>query len=245
MTNTIGWSMDVPDVFRAAQFIKELNEFEKTGNLPNLSIICLPNNHTSGKKAGMPTPGSHVADNDLALGQIVEAVSKSRFWTNTCILVIEDDPQDGWDHVSGYRTTAFVVSPYTKRGAVVSNNYNQTGLIKTIELILGLPPMNQLDASASPMSACFTDTPDFTPYTAVPNQVPLDELNPPVKAISDPVMRYYATVSATLPLHKIDACPEDLLNRILWHSQKGSKAIYPAWALTHVPEGFENDEDAE
>ena len=245
MTNTIGWSMDVPDIFRAAQFIKELKEFEKNGNFPNLSIICLPNNHTSGKKAGMPTPAAHVADNDLAFGQIVEAITKSRFWTNTCILAIEDDPQDGWDHVSGYRTTAFVVSPYTKRGAVVSNNYNQTGLIKTIELILGLPPMNQMDASASPMTACFTDTPDFTPYTAVPNQVPLDELNPPVKAISDPTMRYYASVSATLPLHKIDACPEDLLNRILWHAQKGPHAVYPAWALTHVPEEFEDDEEGE
>ena len=127
----------------------------------------------------------------------------------------------------------------------MSNNYNQTGLIKTIELILGLPPMNQLDASASPMTACFTDTPDFTPYTAVPNQVPLDELNPPVKAISDPTMQYYASVSVTLPLHKIDACPEDLLNRILWHAQKGPHAVYPAWALTHVPEEFEDDEEGE
>jgi YVTN family beta-propeller protein len=244
-TNTIGWSMYVPDVFRASQFIQELKEFERNGNFPNLSIICLPNNHTSGTDPGMPTPGAHVADNDLAFGQIIEAVSKSRFWTNTCILAIEDDPQNGWDHVSGYRTTAFVVSPYTKRGAVIGNNYNQTGLIKTIELILGLPPLNQLDASASPMSACFTDTPDFTPYTAVPNRVPLDELNPPAKAIADPLLRHYAAISATLPLHKIDACPEDLLNRILWHAQRGSHAMYPAWALTHVPEEFEDEEKEE
>lgn len=243
MTNTIGWSMDVPDIFRAAQFIKELKIFEQNGGFPHLSIICLPNNHGSGTKPGMPTPGAHVADNDLALGQIVEAISKSRFWTNTCILAIEDDPQDGWDHVSGYRTTAFVVSPYTRRGAVVSNNYNQTGMLRTMELILGLPPMNQLDASASPMSACFTDEPDFTPYNAVPNQVPLDELNPPVKAINDPLMRHFAAVSTTLPLHKIDACPEDILNRIIWHAQKGPNALYPAWALTHVPEEFEDDDD--
>ena len=243
MTNSIGWSMDVPDIFRAAQFIKELKQFEQNGNLPNLSIICLPNNHTSGTKAGMPTPSAHVADNDLAFGQIIEAISKSRFWTNTCIVAIEDDPQDGWDHVSGYRTTAFVVSPYTKRRAVVSNNYNQTSMMRTIELMLGLPPMNQLDASASPMSACFNETPDFTPYTAVPNQVPLDELNPPVKAIKDPTLRHFASVSATLPLHKMDACPEDLLNRILWHAQKGPNALYPAWALTHVSEEMEDDDD--
>ena len=243
MTNTIGWNMKVPDVFRAAQFIKELKGFEQRGGFPNLSIICLPNNHTSGTSAGLPTPAAHVADNDLAFGQIVEAISQSRFWTNTCILAIEDDPQNGWDHVSGYRTTAFVISPYTKRRAVVSNNYNQTGLIRTLELILGLPPMNQMDASASPMSACFTNTPDFTPYTAVPNRVPLDELNPPAKAVHDPLLRHYAQVSATLPLHKMDACPEDVLNRILWHAQKGAHALYPAWALTAVSEEMEEEEE--
>lgn len=240
MTNTIGWDLKVPDIFRAAQFIGELKAFEQNGGFPNLSIICLPNNHTSGTKAGMPKPGSHVADNDLAFGQIVEAISHSRFWTNTCIISIEDDPQDGWDHVSGYRTTAFVASPYTRRGEVVRNNYNQTSILRTIELILGLPPMNQMDASASPMSACFTERPDFTPFNAVPNQVPLDELNPPAKAVYDPVQRHYAQMSATLPLEKADACPEDLLNRILWHAQKGSHALYPAWALTHVPEEMED-----
>src|SRR6185369_11011044 len=196
------WNLKVPDIFRAAQFISELKQFEKDGGFPNLSIICLPNNHTSGTKAHMPKPGSHVADNDLAFGQIVEAISHSRFWTNTCIISIEDDPQDGWDHVSGYRTTAFVISPYTKRGAVVRNNYNQTGILRTIELILGLPPMNQMDASASPMSACFTERPDFTPYNSVPNNVPLDELNQKPKALHDPVQRHYAQVSATLPLEK-------------------------------------------
>ncbi len=239
MTNTIGWDLKVPDIFRAKQFITELKRFEQNGGFPDLSIICLPNNHTSGTKAGMPKPGAHVADNDLAFGQIVEAISHTRFWSNTCIISIEDDPQDGWDHVSGYRTTAFVVSPYTRRGEVVRNNYNQTSVLRTIELILGLPPMNQMDASASPMSACFTDKPDFTPYTAVPNRVPLDELNPPAKALHDPVQKHYAQISATLPLHKMDACPEDLLNRILWTAQKGSQALYPAWALTHVPEALE------
>ena len=109
VTNTVGWDMDVPDVFRAAQFIKELKEFEKPkGNFPNLVIICLPNDHTSGTSAGAPTPAAQVADNDLAFGQIVEALSHSRFWKETCILAIEDDPQAGWDHVSGYRTTAYV-----------------------------------------------------------------------------------------------------------------------------------------
>ena len=119
-----------------------------------------------------------MADNDLAFGQIVEAVSHSRFWTDTCIFAVEDDPQNGWDHVSGYRTTAYVVSAYTRRGAVVSTQYNQTSLLRTMELMLGLPPMNQMDATATPMFDCFTDTPDFTPFDAVTNNVPLDQMNP-------------------------------------------------------------------
>ena len=178
VTNTVGWDLDVPDVFRAAQFIKDLKQFEAADNLPNLVILWLPNDHTSGTKSGSPTPEAQVADNDLAFGQIVEAVSHSKFWTNTCIFAIEDDPQNGWDHVSGYRTTAYVASAYTKRGAVVHTQYNQTSLLRTMELMLGLPPMNQMDATATPMFDCFTNTPDFTPFDAVTNNVPLDEMNP-------------------------------------------------------------------
>lgn len=230
-TNTIGWEMTVPDVFRAAQFIKELRQFEKDGNFPNLVIICLPNDHTSGTKAGMPTPAAHVADNDLAFGRIVEALSHSRFWKETCLLAMEDDPQDGWDHVSGYRTTAYVASPYTKRGKVVSTQYNQTSLLRTIELILGLPPMNQMDATATPMFDCFQDVPDITPFVSLTNNIPLDQLNPQPKKIADPLLRKYAYASARLPLRAVDQCPEDLLNRILWHAMKGSQAAYPAWAV--------------
>ena len=233
-TNTVGWELNIPDVFRAAQFIKELKQFEQTGNFPNLSIICLPNDHTSGTKAGCPTPAAQVADNDLAFGQIVEAISRSRFWKETCIFAIEDDPQAGWDHVSGYRTTCYVASPYTRRGAVVSTQYNQTSLLRTMELMLGLPPMNQMDATATPMTDCFTDTPDFTPFTALPNNIPLDQMNPAPKKISDPLLRKHAYASARLPLDEVDQCPEDLLNRILWHAMKGSQAPYPAWAVSAV-----------
>jgi YVTN family beta-propeller protein len=233
-TNTVGWDMDIPDQFRAAQFIKELNEFEKKGEFPNLSIICLPNDHTSGTKPGSPTPDAHVADNDLALGKIVEAISNSRFWKETCIFVIEDDPQNGWDHISGYRTVAFVISPYTKRRTVVSTQYNQTSILRTIELILGLPPMNQMDASATPMFDCFTDIPDFTPYKAVPNNIPLDTLNPEIKKISDSLMQQLARQSEKLPLDKIDQCPENVLNRIIWHSMKGPHTPFPSYAVTTI-----------
>ncbi len=232
VTNTIGWDLDVPDVFRAAQFIKDLKQCERTGKLPDFLLVCLPNDHTSGTRAGAPVPGAQVADNDLALGQIVEALSRSVFWKDTCIFVIEDDPQDGWDHVSGYRTTAYVISPYTRRHAVIHENYNQTSLIRSMELILGLPPMNQMDATATPMSACFTDQPDFAAYQSLPANVPLDQLNPSPKQVSDRLQRRLAEASAKLDLREPDRCSEDTLNRILWHAQKGSLATYPQWAIT-------------
>src|SRR5581483_3846038 len=155
----------------------------RKGSLPNLIYMSLPCDHTEGTKPGWPTPRAMVADNDLALGRIVEAITKSRFWKETCILVVEDDPQNGFDHIDGHRTVALVISPYTRRKFVDSTCYNQTGMVKTIELILGLPPMNQLDLSATAMRGCFQNEPDLTPYVAVPNKIPLDEMNRPMKAL--------------------------------------------------------------
>jgi len=231
-SKTVGWNMDVPDAFRADYFIRELREFEKQGRFPDLVLICLPNDHTNGTKEGKPTPASCAADNDLAFGKIVEAISRSRFWPETVIFGIEDDPQDGWDHVSGYRTTAYVVSPYTKRGQVVSTPFNTISILRTIEQILGLPPMNQFDAAAEPMFDAFTDKPDLTPFRAVPNRVPLDEMNPPEEKIADRLLRKQAAISARLNFKRVDACPEDVLNRILWHAMKGSAVPYPEWAVT-------------
>src|SRR5262249_50763074 len=134
-----------PDVYRAQLFLEEFRQFEKKGTLPNLIYMSLPCDHTEGLRPGFPTPRAMVADNDLALGRIVEDVSKSKFWKETCIFVVEDDPQNGLDHVDGHRTVALVISPYTRRRYVDGTCYNQTGMVKTIELILGLPPMNQLD----------------------------------------------------------------------------------------------------
>jgi len=239
---TVGWDMDIPDAFRAAQFLKELHEYERSGKLPNLIIICLPDDHTSGTKAGSPTPAAQVADNDLAFGQIVEAISRGPFWAKTCIFAIEDDPQNGWDHVSGYRTTAYVLSPYTKRKAVISTQYNQTSILRSMELILGLPPMNQIDATATPMGDCFTEAPDLTPYVALPTNVSLDQMNPEPKKISDATLRREALASARLPLEEVDRCPEDVLNRILWHAMKGTQEPYPQWA---VATNLEDDDGAD
>ena len=243
-TDTVGWNMRVPDVVRAAKFIEELKGYEAKGELPNFMIICLPNDHTSGTSAGMPTPAAHVADNDLAMGRIVEAISKSKFWKETCIFAIEDDPQNGWDHVSGYRTTAYVVSPYTRRKTVVSTQYNQPALLHTMELILGLPPMNVMDAISTPLYDCFSEAPDFTPYEAVPNNIPLDQLNPAPRALLDPIQKRYAQISAKLPLDKADACPDDLLNRILWANRKGSKAPYPAHFVSLVKDEDDDEKEA-
>src|SRR5262249_42737235 len=158
---------------------------------------------------------------------IVEGLSRSRFWKEMAIFGIEDDPQDGWDHISGYRTTAYCISPYSKRGQVIGTQYNTTSIIRTIEQILGLPPMNQFDASATPMFDCFTDAPDFAPFQSVPGKVPLDQMNPAPKAILDPVLREDAIVSAGLNFREVDQAPEGTLNRILWRSQKGSQIPFP------------------
>lgn len=231
-TDYVGWEMSVPDQYRADYVIRELKDFESRGEFPNLVIICLPNDHGSGTAKNCPTPAACVADNDLAFGRIVEAISNSRFWKETVIFSIEDDPQAGWDHVSGYRTTAYCVSGYTKRGAVVSTQYNTTSIIRTIEQILGLPPMNQFDASATPMFDCFTDVPDFTPFKSVAAKIPLDQMNPTPQAIRDPILRNDAIVSATLNFREVDKAPEDVLNRILWRAMKGTAIPYPEWAVT-------------
>jgi len=233
-THYVGWALNVPDQFRADIFIRELREFEAKGGWPDLVLVCLPNDHTCGTSADMPIPAAYVADNDLAFGRIVEAITRSRFWPETVIFAIEDDPQSGWDHVSGYRTTAYCISPYTRRGAVVGTQYNTTSLVRTIEQILGLPPMNQFDASATPMFDCFTDQPDFTPFTCLPNQVPLDRLNPPPPAVADAVLRRDAEASAQMNFREADRAPEDALNRILWRAMKGSREPYPAWAVTRL-----------
>jgi hypothetical protein len=232
--DTVGWDLNVPDVIRAKLFAQELKSFEQKGSMPQLSIMLLPNDHTAGTPASKPTPAAMVADNDLALGRIVEAVSHSKFWPETAIFVIEDDPQNGWDHVSGYRTTCYVISPYTKRGQTISTQYNQTSVIRTMELMLGLPPMNIMDASATPMTDCFTETPNLTPYVAVANRHPIDELTPETKKIGDLRLRKDSLASAKLPLSEPDQCEEGQLNEILWRAMKGSQIPFPTWAVTKV-----------
>jgi len=234
--NYPGWNLKIPDAVRMDRFLEEFREFEKKGSWPNLIFVYLPQDHTSGKKAGVPTPRAHVADNDLALGRLIEAISKSQFWSKTCIFVNEDDPQDGFDHVDGHRSLCLVVSPYTKRHAVVSRFYNQTAVLHTIERILGLPPMNQLDALAPTMEDCFTAKPDFTPYAALKNNIPLDEMNAGKAVPSEPTgpdhkapapMPTSVHGSLDFDLSRPDRINDDAFNRILWHDAKGDATPYP------------------
>ena len=210
---------------------RDLRELDARSEFPQLVLICLPNDHTSGTKRGCPTPAATVADNDFAFARIVEGQSRSKFWPQMAILAIEDDPQNGWDHVSGYRTTAYVASPYARRRTVVSSQYNTTSLLRTIEQILGLPPMNQFDASALPMRDCFTDTPDFTPFTALPSNIPLDQMNGEPQALRDPQLRADALACEQMNFDQVDRAPEDALNRVLWRAVRGTAAPYPEWAV--------------
>lgn len=220
--------LKISDQIRAEAFIKELKDYEsKPGDaLPNLMVMALSDDHTEGTRPGMPKPNSMVADNDLALGRIIEAVSKSRFWKNTVIFVTEDDSQAGWDHVSAYRTTGFVISPYSCLQHTVSTNYNQTCIVRSIEQILGLPPMNVIDATALPMFDCFTNKFSDMSYTAVQNQIPIMDINPGLSTLKGADL-YFAKASSLPEFDHVDGGRDDLLNRILWHAAKGKKA-YPA-----------------
>ena len=222
-----GWQMRIPDAIRADVFLKEFAGFEQRGDFPNLVIIFLPSDHTSGTRPGNPTPRAQVADNDLAVGRIVEKISQSRFWQKTCMFVIEDDPQNGFDHVDGHRSLCLVVSPYTKRGAVVSKFYNQTSVLHTMSRMFGIPPMNQMVAAAPLMTDCFNGTPNFASYRCRPNQVPLDEMNKEVSELQGAEL-HWALQSIAEPFEEVDRADEDTLNRILWHSVKGVDAPYPA-----------------
>jgi DNA-binding beta-propeller fold protein YncE len=215
-----GFDMDYPDQKRADRFLEELKGFEKKGELPRFIVMHLPNDHTSGTRAGSVSPRAAVADNDLALGRIVEAISHSKFWKDTAIFVIEDDAQNGPDHVDAHRTIAQVISPYTRRGHVDSTPYSTSSLARTIELILGLEPMSQFDAAARPMYDCFQARADLTPYTHVVPDVDLSEKN---KATA-----WGAKVSEGFDLARPDAVDDLLLNEVIWRSVKGPDHPMPA-----------------
>jgi DNA-binding beta-propeller fold protein YncE len=212
------FDMNYSDLLRADRFISELKRFEAEGEMPRLQIVRLPNDHTHGVTAGRRTPTAYVAENDLALGRVVEAVSRSKFWPTTAIFVVEDDAQNGPDHVDAHRTVALVVSPYTKRRVVDSTMYSTSSMLRTMELILGLQPMTQFDAAATPMFNSFQAEPNLSPYAALPANVDLDAKNA-VAAWGSEIKFNFA---------KEDAADDLLFNEVIWRSVKGADHPMPA-----------------
>lgn len=218
-----GFDMDYPDVERAKVFIEELREMEKRGDFPKLMLMRIGNDHTSGTAAGKIAPLSAMADNDYAFGMIVEAVSNSKMWPRTAIFVLEDDAQNGPDHVDSHRSPAYVISPYTRRGIIDSTMYNTTSMLRTIELITGLRPMTHFDAGARPMSAAFGLKPDPKPYVAEKPRIPLDERNPATSVT--------AARSAKLDFSEADRIDDDELNDILWRAVRNTEPPAPTRSI--------------
>jgi hypothetical protein len=204
---------------RVQGWIHDLHVAETNGDLPRFAIMSLGENHTRGTTPGAFTPEACVASNDLGLARIVEAASRSKFWNQMAIFVIEDDAQNGPDHVDAHRTAGFIISPFCKRGVVDSTFYTTASMIRTMELILGLPPMTQFDAGATPMFNSFQKTCQATPFTA---------LTPALNLLAkNTVKSPFAKQSAKMNFREYDLAPEDELNRILWYAARGTDAPYP------------------
>jgi len=220
------WSLGVPDVLRARIFGKYLKQWEVKNNMPDLVMVQLPADHTAGTRPGFSTPKACTADNDYALGMLVDAVSHSKFWDSTLILVVEDDAQDGVDHVDGHRTVALAISPYIKHGSVDSTFYSQPSMLKTIELVLGLKNMSLFDLIANDMRNSFQPQPDLTPYTVQVPKQSLYEVNPPLQSLFGQARRD-AEASLHMNFNIPDAAPTEKLNRILWRDTRGLNTPYP------------------
>lgn len=219
-------NMVFSDQQRADIFINEWNSLEKEGQLPQLMVLSLPNDHSAGTSPEFPTPEAMVADNDLAVGRIIEMISKSKYWDSTVIFITQDDSQGGWDHVSAYRTVGAVVSAYSG-SKVNSTYYNQVSMLRTIEQILGIPPMNTIDATSRLMTDCFVASKVNMVFDHKKNLIPLDQKNKPLSKLKGKD-RKYALLSQNEVYNEVDGGGDEVMNKILWHYFKGEQD-YPAW----------------
>jgi DNA-binding beta-propeller fold protein YncE len=217
--NYRAFDLEYSDIERAKVFLKDLADFEAKNQMPQLMLMRMGNDHTFGAAAGKVAPQSLAADNDQGIGMVVEAISKSKFWNETAIFILEDDAQNGCDHVDSHRSPAYLISPYVKRGAVDSSMYNTTSMLRTFELILGLRPMTVFDAAARPMFAALQNTPVLTPFTAEKPRIPLDTRNPAATPI--------ARRTAEMDFSQEDRIDDDELNAILWATIKGPNVPLP------------------
>jgi YVTN family beta-propeller protein len=234
------FDLSIPDERRADIWLKEFRELEANGNVPALTIIRLGGDHTSGTTPGARTPRAMVADNDVALGRIVEGISQSKVWADSAIFVVEDDAQNGPDHVDAHRSPVLVVSPFSKRRAVDMTLYTTCSVLRTMELILGLPPMSQYDAAATPMYGAFQSTPLTTSVTHLAARVPLDERNSQ--------HAWGAEASRRMNLAEADRIPEQEFNEIIWRSVRGADSPMPpivrrAWVRPAPGPGADDDDD--
>ena len=204
---------------RTDQWLKSFRSYEAKGEMPTVQFLRLPNDHTSGTKVGQPTPKAMVADNDYALGRVVDAVSTSKYWKDTVILVTEDDAQNGPDHVDAHRTLALAISPYTQTGKVDSTFYSTASMVRTIGLFAGIGPLTQFDDYSTPMSASFTEKPNLAPYSVIRPTYPMETVN----QASAPM----AKISAKQDLTKEDQIDEETFNKAIWKSIRGAASVMP------------------
>jgi YVTN family beta-propeller protein len=214
-----GFNLDIKDVERVRVWKKDFDSLLSVNAVPQFNTIRLSNDHTSGQKKGKISPAAAVADNDLALGQLIEHLSESSIWAQSAVFVLEDDAQNGPDHIDAHRSPAFVISPYIKKGSINHTMYSTSGILRTMELILGLPPMSQYDAAAMPLFDCFTSKPDLSPYKAKPALIDMEQRN----LVQNKSMER----SEKWNFAKEDSAPDLDLNEVIWKSIKGEHSIMP------------------
>lgn len=214
------FNASIRDTTRFNTWRQDFDSLVAANALPRFNTVRMSNNHTEGLRLGRPTPFAHVADNDLAVGLFVEHLSKSPVWKESIVFIVEDDAQNGPDHVDAHRTTAFVAGPFVKRNFVDHTMYSTSSMLRTMELILGIPPMSQFDAGATPMFNSFTSKPDFTPFKSLPSNVDLNDKNTATNAT--------AQLSGEIDLSQEDRVPDLLFSQIIWKSVKGEHSEMPA-----------------
>ncbi len=215
-----GYDLKIPDLFRFEKWKQDFDSLLAINSVPQFSTIRLGNNHTAGARVGMPTPRAMVAENDQAVGRLIEHLSKSKIWNESAVFILEDDAQNGPDHVDAHRSTAFLAGPYVKRNVVISRMYSTASMLRTMELILGLPPMSQYDAAATPMWECFTSVPDGQVFKSLPPSYSLDEMNVKVSSISKKSDEFNFAV--------MDAAPDLEFSEVIWKAVKGLDSEMPA-----------------
>jgi hypothetical protein len=232
------WDLEIPDMRRFEAWRQEFIAQESSNQVPALSILRMGNDHTNGTRPGTPTPRSMVAENDLAIGWLVETITKSRVWNESAIFLVEDDAQNGPDHVDAHRSLALIISPFSRRRVVDSTMYTTSGILRTMELILGVPPMSQYDAAATPAYNAFQSTPTLTPFVHLEPRTPLDEKND--------ARAWGAEASLRMNLAEPDRAPDRELNEIIWRSVRGPQSAMPpavrSGFIRKVADGDDDDE---